>query len=400
MYYPISCRKLGIQLCLFLSLFASFYVAHTQTLEEDNDDHPQQYKQPEAWSLYPCMIQIAPRIGGTSFVPLLNLAENQRTYNILWVKGISFDIGLLYVNRSIWQHFNAYPRLGLMISYDRTDNKGQILRGLLYLEPHYHHATRWQFLPRLGIGTAHVKIPGTYNKSSSKHPPVVDAFRQGSGLALLCGFLFKYRVTSQWMLQGGINVVSLPYKKEGEVDDRNLTIYSAPLGVIYTINPSYHKYLSQERTRRGQVNISWLNGWRKPNIDNDNQYYYVTGLRGQWSCQLVNNHALTVATEWVKDRAAKQELKNVYRDADLKISFLVGHEFLYGRVAFGQQLGIYALNDLIGLDHWTIYTKLGLSYKFTNGLLIGTSLKATPSIKNKPKPFATELIDLSIGYSF
>ncbi|MEM7055511.1 MAG: hypothetical protein AAF392_01325, partial [Bacteroidota bacterium] len=383
----ISRRRVFAQLYLSLSLLASCYSAHAQAVEENSYELAKQYKQGEAWSLYPFTIQVNPYHLG--FIMPLTLLELINKNKLLWIKGVSADISLLYVGQTIWKHFDCYPRAGLVVNLSRLSSKGYITGGLLYLEPNYNHLTGWEIVPRLGIGVAHIKAPGNQTQTEEQEVPAVAAFRQGPSLYLTFSLLLKYRLTPKWHLHTGVNFDCLPSlnkkKSDKEEDSKDLTIYTASAGVSYTFNPSSYNYPRPQGPRKSRIDIAALNSFRKTNPDlaeeygryhrGDNKYYYVGGLHGQWSLQLGRNHALTLATEWIKDRATKKELEEVPRQADLKVSLLVGHEFLWGKLVFGQQLGVYAMNDTTIPPLRLFYTRLGVNYRFTDFLFIGVNLK-------------------------
>jgi len=418
MHQATNGKKILTRLFLFLVLLASCYVAHAQAVGENDIGPAQRFRQEEKdWSLYPFTIQINPYLG---FIPLrlVDLTDKKSKYDLLGLKGISTDFSLLYVKRAIWQYFDCYPRVGVTISYGRPANQGHILSGLLYIEPNYSHLAGWEFLTRLGIGAAYVKVPGNYpikkkeeeDEEQDQDILEVDPFREEPSLALAWGLLWKWRLTPNWHLHAGLNFDYLPYLHEQGTDETNkdLLISTASLGVSYTINPSIYDYSRPQGPRKTRIDVAWLSGFRKPDstlVKDDNAYYYVGGLYGQWSCQIVNNYAFTLATEWVKDLAAKKELEEKLKNDNLKVGFLLGHEFLWGKLIFRQQLGAYMLNDTAIMPPWGFfYTRLGLDYRLTNFLLLGVSLKTIllPSTQafKKDKFARIELIDFKISYSF
>lgn len=141
-------------------------------------------------------------------------------------------------------------------------------------------------------------------------------------------------------------------------------------------------------------------------MEGDGKYYYVGGIYGQWSIPVHGNHALTLATEWIMDGVTEQARKDMINSSSLKISFLGGHEFRWGKILFGQQLGFYVMNSdgiQASLEEIYFYTRLGLDYKITNFLTLGTSLKTNVLLTRKQENFIqmdTDFIDFRISYSF
>ncbi|MHB9147554.1 MAG: hypothetical protein ACYC2U_03925, partial [Candidatus Amoebophilus sp.] len=146
---------------------------------------------------------------------------------------------------------------------------------------------------------------------------------------------------------------------------------------------------------------------------NDNKFYYIGGLHVQWSIQLLDNHAFVIASEWIKNLALKKELEQSVRKNDLQASIMFGHEFLWGKLIFGQYAGINLLNNAppdasrrFGNLPNLLYARLGLNYKITEYIHIGTNLKISlfPSSPEK-RPLSVkytqmEYLDFRITYSF
>lgn len=407
----ISYRRVFAQLYLSLSLLASCYSAHAQAVEENSYELAKQYKQGEAWSLYPFTIQVNPyHLGVIMPLTLLELINKNK---LLRIKGVSADISLLYVGQTIWKHFDCYPRAGLKVNCGRLANKGHIVGGLFYIEPNYNHLTGWEVVPRLGIGIAHVVVSGSQPQTEEQEILAAAPFRRGYSLALAFGLLLKYRLTPKWHLHTGVGLDYLPYlNKTKEEASKDLAIYKASTGVSYTFNPSSYNYPRPQRPSKSRIDIALLNSFRKVNPtlvkdlnpygeyrQEDDKYYYVGGLHGQWSLQVGRNHAFTLATEWIKDRATKKELEGLSRQDDLKASLLIGHEFLWGKLVFGQQLSIYTMNDTTNPPFRLFYTRLGFNYRITDFLFVGVSLK-NEILPTKRDLTKTDFIDFRIGYSF
>lgn len=137
------------------------------------------------------------------------------------------------------------------------------------------------------------------------------------------------------------------------------------------------------------------------NTDSEGKDHYVGGIYGQWSLQPCNSHALTLAAEWIYDGAAKQALKEKIKSSPLKVGVLLGHKFRWGKFMFGQQIGVYLMNNVQG--EFPLYARLGLDYRLTNSLFVGTSFKAV--IRPEGEYFSVDsikrdFIDFRIGYSF
>jgi hypothetical protein len=420
MYKYIKGKKIIAQLCIMLAIVISCEVAHAQSY---NNRKSNPANQQGGWRSYPITLQINPGHTGLLMpLSLLNLPEEKPASKTLGFWGSSMDVSILYVNRTLWKYFDCYPRLGLSIDYHRLRNQGNIIGGVVYLEPNYNHSIGWEFLPRLGIGIAYAQIPGNhpYTPEEDEEMPEVEPFMESPSLDLALGFGIRYRLTPQWHIHTGLGLDylwALTQEQEGDKPTQRkiLTMYNLSLGGSYTFKPSPHNYARAQIPKKSRIDVAILNTFKKAQTpksgktksehsdantaSEDDKLYYVGGLYTQGSLRIANNHALTLATEWIKNGAVKKYIENKLRDTDLQVGALLGHEFLWGKLTFGQAAGAYFLNDVIEPPFGSVYTRLTLNYHITSFLFVGTSLKT--AILPDPNTYLKfDYIDFRIGYSF
>jgi hypothetical protein len=287
------------------------------------------------------------------------------------------------------------------------------------------------------MGVVYANIPGTNFKELDPEDEELmvsdDVFAEvfylkGIHLDLSLALNVTIRLTPQWQLTPNVGFSYMPLMVskvpnddvQHPQDNMNLKILTAGIGLGYTPNPSLVHYPSVPNSPKSRMDIGWLSAPKKfvtvsheststsqsnqqEDTDSEGKYYYVGGIYGQWSLQLCNSHALTLATEWIHDGAAQQTLKHLIKPSPLKISLLLGHEFRWGKFMFGQQLGVYLMNNVPKEMTIPLYARLGVDYRLTDSLFVGTSLKAIVlsegnyfSINSIKKDF----IDFRIGYSF
>ncbi|MEL6412899.1 MAG: hypothetical protein AAFQ08_02120 [Bacteroidota bacterium] len=407
--------------------------------------------------VFPRTVQVTPYIGFTTneipqrvkrAVPVLTLQR-------LSVLGLSADLSVLQIRKFLWKHFHCYPQLGIQVHYGRLENKGNLVGGTLYVAPQHDYQASFEFFPRLGVGLYYAHIPGKnlekVKKTDKKSPPPPDIevkdFIKNVGLDLSLTLIWKIKFNPHWILSPSLGFNYVPYFSQEDpkllqvkpTGSKDLRFVTLGLGLSYTFNPSEVRYPSPSNLQINRVDIGMLHGFKKYRVrplkasekpsSNKNgkkkdarQYYYLGGIYGHWSLRVTNSHAITLATEWVKDWAAKEAIKDLVRKGHLKISFLIGHEFLWGKLIFGQQLGLHVLNNA---DHESpLYGRLGLEYRITEHFFVGLSAKISPNIrfqgiesvkelrtrifnnsmKEGQKPMYYEpyidCIDFRIGYSF
>ncbi|OJW70736.1 MAG: hypothetical protein BGO68_04975 [Candidatus Amoebophilus sp. 36-38] len=447
--------RIFIRLCIFLICCTSYQAVNGLTINYDSAKQSyKSYRQQEPWYYYPLAVQVNPHIGVVMPMELLDIATDKPSTRFLLALGGRTDISLLYPKKWIWEHFDCYPKLGVLIKYDYiTANniieKGHIVGSIFYIEPNYNHLSGWEILPRFGIGIAYLNMPGAFSSIKPKKNEEgeeeettmsaadVDPFRQGPSLNLIFDILVKYRITPKWHLNFSLGLDYLPelttIKSDEDTDTpvkkKTIEIYTASLGCSYTFNPSdYHPERILNLNRRTRIDIAFFSSFRKPqptpnskDVDpnssadslDTSKYYYLGGLYAQWSFRIFNNQAIVLGTEWMKDFALKKEIERSVKKNNLQASFLVGHEFLWGKLIFGQYAGIYALNN--GLPDLNspffnfmnlLYVRLGLNYRITDYLYVGVNLKTAifpRNLEKKPVFYhytGMEYLDFRIAYTF
>jgi|688.fasta_scaffold20475_3 hypothetical protein len=401
--------------------------------------HQKQHQQ-DAWFTFPYTISISPYLGLTQEIPqLLRRHDTEKEEQRLRIKGFNLDIGVLQIRDFIWKHFHCYPQLGLAFNCGWLENKGYLVGGHIYLAPQYDYLARWEINPRLGVGIIYANIPGTnFKEPSSQHEATVkgdgvfaeNPYLQGFHLDLSLALAATIRLTPRWKLSPSLGFSYMPrmigqVPNDGEKysqDSMHLKIFTASIGFGYTPNPSLVHYPSLRGSRESRIAIGLLAAPKKlatvsqvslsesqPNqqeyedTESEGKYDYVGGIYAQWSLQLYNSHALTLATEFIHDGVAQKMLKHHIKSSPLKISLLLGHEFSWGKFMFGQQLGVYLMNNLPKEMAVPVYARLGVTYKLTDTLFVGTSLKAIVLLEGDHfsiKSIKKDFIDFRIGYLF
>lgn len=124
--------------------------------------------------------------------------------------------------------------------------------------------------------------------------------------------------------------------------------------------------------------------------------YWTYGAECKVSHRFKGIHAWTIGMEGYIDQSMRVAMDNhpVYfnRNYDNRLlGALVGHEYLFHRCIFSQQLGVYLYKEIPG-DHINrIYHRWGFNYRFTPNWMAGVNLNA-----NLQKAF---IFDFRIGYS-
>ena len=406
-------KKLRLGVWLLLHMCVCYTTVHAQAFapEEDSRYAISAYAREDLIN-YPQGVQARLYTGSVMPIALVDRDNMRYRYTMPRITGISVDWGILYVGRSVWEKLDSYPQVSIRLNYGRLNNRGYLLGCLLCAEPSYNHLANFACIPTLGVGGAYVKIPGykSYKRSrySTVNTPSIQAFRSGPGLFLTWGFLFKWKINAYWHITQGLSFDWIPYtshKNQSVRLDRNLAIITGFVGASYTPEPSLHSYSKLSRPSRTHTKLALVQGIRKgaPKTQaSPNKYHYVVGIHGQWRYRLVNNYALTMGTEWLRDRSYQSNLVSNVQARGLKVSLLMGQEFLLGKLILGQTVGAYGLNDGVR-DRWwgRFWGRLSLDYQVKEHLLIGIGWQGTilPS-SQEPILVRREGLNLSLGYTW
>lgn len=372
----------------------------------------------------PYTIQVSPYLGFTEKIPqLLKPNDITRKEQYLRIVGVSMDVGVLQIRKFLYKQFHCYPKLGLAVDCGWLENNGSLMGCLVYLEPQYDYLARWEVFPRLSIGPVYVSIPrnnfknltpaeqeAEKNNSSGARE---DFYQQGWQLNLGLALTATIRINPYWHLNPRIGFAYLADlgKKAPPSKDKDLKAIMSSIALSYTPCPNRAcYYATSEKAKKSRVDISWLSSFKKPEslslfnqqgpVIGKNKYGYIGGVYSQWSLQLIGSHAVTLGMEWIWDGAAEQLLKDTVISSPLKVSLLSGHEFRWGKLLFGQQIGYYLMNNCLFHPLLRFYVRLGIDYKLTNFLCIGTSLRAGVVPYINKIDLKTDFIDFRIGYSF
>ena len=414
---------------------------------------------------FPRMLQVSPYGGFTKLIPQIEIRNDGRYIGnkMLFITGVSVDVSVLQIRRFLWNHFQCYPQLGIEAYYGRLlSNKGNTAGLSIYLAPQHDCQAPVEFFPRLGVGVAYMHIPGFADVRTPQNEgqeggndvlPQIDVsdipdFRSNVSLDLSLALVLKIRLSPYWTLCPIFGFHYIPQLSEEEQSATTTTRYNKDiklttggLGLSYTFNPSVIRYASLGDLRWYRIDVGMMHGFRKyqprpanadllgqqvtpptpqpqpqggadPDATQDSKignYYYVGGLYALFSTRITESHALTASTEWLLDWASKEALEGLLKKHHLKIALLGGHEFLWGKAIFGQQVGGYIMNN--ASHEGNFFMRLGLDYRITDYLFVGAGFKANFDVKLLPFSniiqsirndlgMTLETFDFRLGYSF
>ncbi|MDZ4668791.1 MAG: acyloxyacyl hydrolase [bacterium] len=124
--------------------------------------------------------------------------------------------------------------------------------------------------------------------------------------------------------------------------------------------------------------------------------FWTFGAYTQASYQVHPIHAFTLGMEAYVDQSMRMAMdkSNIYYDKNLDnklLGLLIGHEFLFNRMIFSQQLGVYLYKEVPGELINLVYHRWGINYKLNRRFMLGINLNS-----NLQKAF---IFDGRISYS-
>ena len=164
--------------------------------------------------------------------------------------------------------------------------------------------------------------------------------------------------------------------------NKGMNFPTAALGLERYRNtiPVMHKSVSSS-TRSGSLRpylqaqtLTTLKVIREDSI-NPQKTCFVYGINAGIEKPLGRLYALSAGAELIFDGYNKESLKREQRLIDYKrVSLTLGQEFLFGKVVFGQALGIYVYSPFKGRN--PVYQKYEISYGIGKNLGMGIFLKS------------------------
>ena len=306
--------------------------------------------------------------------------------------GVEWSLVWRKTDSNTYRKFYGFPTQGLSLQWTNFDNAilGRGFTAAYFIEPEIHFGRAAGLGIRATAGMAYLNNPNDpiRNPTNSSY-----STRLNSYLAL--GLRPYWQINPHWLAFGMLAYrhtsnggVSLPNKGVNWIaTDAGLRYYpKAKQDLRQRI--SKWKQLSYEKTIRWDIGIFYASRSINNSIA---ERFGVGGISLLASKQTGRTHAFTLGTELYQDNALREQLKaDTLQASAIKSGVLMGHEFLWGRFIFSQQIGIYLFDQSPYYPAW--YHRWGLLYRFQQRWMAGFQLKAHKHIALFP--------DIRIQYSF
>jgi len=165
---------------------------------------------------------------------------------------------------------------------------------------------------------------------------------------------------------------------------------TASLGIAYDLKKVKIKNIIPSEKFVWRFDIMPFASYKTIPLDNSH-FYWIYGGSIQANRKIGFYNTVNLGAEWVADLAVKKTLEiNGRSNLDYnRAGILLGHEFIFKKLDFSQQIGVYVYNENPYTDR--IYHRWGLYYKMTKNWKAGINLSAHRQI--------ADFLDFRVIYS-
>jgi hypothetical protein len=316
-------------------------------------------------------------------------------------RGFEFEWSLQHTDKARWENYRCYPRMGLIFSYFdfNTPILGKAFSAAYFIEPNYRLGKKSSFFLRTGAGLSYLTNPhdSIKNPANQSYSLPVNAF-------LTIGVGINYKISPHAALSF---MTSFQHNSNGgfELPNHGVNYPSASIGLLYTPANNHFPAYSREPAQ----------GYRHSRVEYDAGLYYSpkSGYNAGWvnarkylvggfiqaSKRISRLDNLTLSLEAYRDGGLASIKKNLGDNTSSNLAgLMVGHEFIFRRVLFSQQLGYYILKDtktfteLYQQAFPRIYHRWGLRFRLDAHWYAGFNMLAHNQV--------ADFIDVRLNYRF
>jgi hypothetical protein len=276
-----------------------------------------------------------------------------------------------------WHGWYKFPKVGVALTYYDFHNPvlGYAFAASPYISKTFSRGAKHDLSFRLGAGLAYLTNP--YNQETNHKNTIASSSLNAT---LQFRFEYDYALTPHLGLLVG---AGLNHFSNGATTKPNfgVNLPSVVLGLNYhEQRPAPHangNAPAPAEVGHTFFNVSTSLGF-KQRTESDHQKYLVNSVTLAVGRRMNRKSNLLLGVEGFNDRSLKATLEDTTRaggkQPDVKkAGVFVGHELLFGRLAFVSHLGFYVYAPYKSSTAY--YERLGLKYHFTNVLFGAVDLK-------------------------
>lgn len=308
------------------------------------------------------------------------IAHSPRVKHLVTAHPTGFELNLQrqLTGSAPWHAWYRYPKAGLALVYYDYHN-GALRHSFAvstYLSKTFWRTQRQDLSFRLGTGVGYFPFP--FDRDTNHKNTFVSSHLNATIQARL-----EYDVALTPKL-GLLMAVAFHHYSNGATAKPNLGINIPTLA----LGLNYHQQRQwQPRPRpaddlpadvgRQFWNLSTSAGVKQRN-ESDQKLYWVNSVTVAVGRRVNRKSNLLLGLEGFLDRSLLAEQRDTARAGDKlpdvkKAGVIIGHELLFGRLAFDTHLGFYLYNPYKSNNFY--YERIGLKYHFTDYLFGAVDLK-------------------------
>jgi len=306
--------------------------------------------------------------------------------------GIQLDWGSVRTSEKSWNTCNCYSQLGVSFSYFNflKEELGSSYNLAFFYEPYLGYKNDLYASMRLGSGITMVT-----EKFDAETNPENTFFSSTISFLLNAGLSLNYRINDKLTasLSGYYNHISNGGMKQ---PNKGMNFPTLGIGAIYHPNKIDLPVRDKSNEKKGRIYYYGRLFTTMPEVENvaenANDRRLLLGLSAGALYHVTHTNALNVGLEFISDYSHKAEIENQNEDLDHHIiNFLIGNNFVFGKITFNQQVGVYVYKPYKFNDD-RFFQRYELLYTIKEKVQIGTSLKAHGHV--------AENFDIRIGLIF
>ncbi len=303
-------------------------------------------------------------------------------YNGTHPFGMEFELSQLLLKDRIRETFGTFIKWGIGLNYVNFDHDdlGYAISAIAYIEPFIDAHGRWRYSLKAGSGLAYMSHP--YDADSN---PRNLAYSTQLTFPLFGGGSVYYFFTKQWAVK---LTASFQHLSNGGTKQPNLGI-NYPVIALGVEHSVHHYTIPPRKTLRSytkQQRTDMMVGYTlKEDTTNTNNVHVANLLINRsWQVSRINALSISALVEF-------QELSERQKTIDQwSVASLVGNEFIFGKLYFGQQIGIYLLQGQAAPN--LLLQNYYLRYRINARLMTGVGLKAHGRV--------ADYLSVQLGYIF
>ena len=277
-----------------------------------------------------------------------------------------------------WHAWYRYPKIGLaLVYYDyRNPTLGHSYAASVYINKSFLRTARQEVNFRLGTGIGY--FPNAFNQETNHKNTIISSHLNATLQARV-----EYDLALSEHL-GLLMGVALNHYSNGATTKPNfgINLPSVVLGLNYHQQRAFRTLPITAANKPTDIGRNFLNfstslGFKQRN-ESDRRKYLVNSVSLIAGRRINRKSNLVVGFEGFYDRSLSAQLRDTARTGERlpdvkKAGVLVGHELLFGRLAFVSHLGFYIYNPYKSNKFY--YERLGLKYHFTDMVFGAVDLK-------------------------